>query len=130
MVSYVLDPKDEHVAPKMIGQVATHTHTRARARAFVSNSTTHVSLVVWCYTCTHTHFIQVFLILIFGMWCSASLAGAGSVITEAVLAFVFTGLIALAGYTAYSFGIESFKNPDNQPFIQVRRVCVCVCVCV
>jgi len=80
LVAYVLDPHEEHVAPKMIG--------------------------------------QILLILIFGLWCSASLAGAGSVITEACIAFVFASVIALSVFTVYTFGLDAFQNPDSSPFVK------------
>jgi hypothetical protein len=60
---------------------------------------------------------QFILVLLFGMWCSASLSGAGSVLTTAILAFVFASLIAVCGFVVYTCGLEMFKEPDKQPFV-------------
>jgi len=80
LTAYVLDPNDNHGAPKMIG--------------------------------------QFILVLLFGMWCSASISGAGSVITTAVFAFVLAGLAAVCGFSVYAYGKEMFQAPEKQPFYQ------------
>ena len=61
---------------------------------------------------------QVVLLLLFGMWCTASISGAGSVVTEAIFAFVLAGLCAVSAFVVYAFGLEMFRHPDEQPFIR------------
>ena len=76
----MLDPNEDHNAPKMLGQIV--------------------------------------LLLLFGMWCTASISGAGSVVTEALFAFVLAGLCAVGGFVVYAFGLEMFKHPNEQPFMK------------
>jgi len=80
MVCYVLDPKDSHGAPKMLG--------------------------------------QFLLLLLFGLWVTASISGAGSVITEALGAFILAGMCCVCGFVVYTHGLEMFKHPDEQPFMK------------
>ena len=80
MTAYVLDPNEDHNAPKMLGQIV--------------------------------------LLLLFGMWCTASISGAGSIVTEALFAFVLAGLCAVCGFVVYAFGLEMFKHPNEQPFMK------------
>eukprot|EP00614_Pseudopedinella_elastica_P017035 CAMPEP_0172650808 /NCGR_PEP_ID=MMETSP1068-20121228/242483_1 /TAXON_ID=35684 /ORGANISM="Pseudopedinella elastica, Strain CCMP716" /LENGTH=772 /DNA_ID=CAMNT_0013465181 /DNA_START=33 /DNA_END=2351 /DNA_ORIENTATION=- len=80
LTAYVLDPHEEHGAPKMIG--------------------------------------QGMVLLLFGMWCSASISGAGSVITTALFAFILAGMVGIALFVVYCYGLELFENPEDQPFVQ------------
>jgi hypothetical protein len=79
VVAYMLDADDQHVAPKMIGQLIA--------------------------------------VMLFGMWCSASISGAGSLMTEAVFAFILAGFVGVVAFTVYSYGLEQFKEPSKQPFV-------------
>lgn len=60
---------------------------------------------------------QVLLLLLFGMWCSASISGAGSVITEALFAFILAGMVGVCGFVCQAYGLEMFQHPDEQPFV-------------
>ena len=50
--------------------------------------------------------------------CTASISGAGSVVTEAIFAFVLAGLCAVSAFVVYAFGLEMFKRPEEQPFMK------------
>jgi len=49
-------------------------------------------------------FFKVFMLLIFGLWCTASLAGAGSGITQAFMYFMFAAFLAIAMILSATFG--------------------------
>ena len=49
-------------------------------------------------------FFKVFMLLIFGLWCTASLAGAGEGITEAFVYFMFAAFLAIAMILSATFG--------------------------
>ena len=61
---------------------------------------------------------QGLVLLLFGMWCSASISGAGSAITNAVAAFVLAGVACVGGFVVYSYGTEMFRRPGDQPFVR------------
>lgn len=60
---------------------------------------------------------QILLLLLFAMWCSASISGAGSIITEALFAFILAGMVGVCGFVCQAYGTEMFKHPDEQPFV-------------
>jgi hypothetical protein len=62
--------------------------------------------------------VQLIFVFLFGVWCTASLSGAGAVITTAVFAFILAGLLAVFGFVAYAFGLEMFQHPTEQSFVQ------------
>jgi hypothetical protein len=62
---------------------------------------------------------QFLVILLFGMWVIASISGAGSVITEALGAFVLVGIVCVCGFVIYTHGLEMFKHPDEQVVVVV-----------
>lgn len=59
-------------------------------------------------------FGTMLMFLMFGLWCAASLSGAGTAITSAFLAFVMAGLMALGVMLVSAFGVSGLAVQAGQ----------------
>lgn len=64
--------------------------------------------------------VEIVLVLLFILWCSASISGAGSNVTEALVAFVFVGICAVGGLVFYA-SKDTFGEHEKERILNVDR---------